>query len=337
MRKKEGKGVMSGRWLRPLLMALLVQIGGAFLAGIVVVWVIEDNPEEEPVLPITIDREESPPLSPTPPQYDVGASVWQQAAVENLVMERIQMDMLATMNLPTLPTLPNATEDPSELLQDRTLEGLSKEMQSLLSAGASSGVASFFGVEESGKRILILFDISQTVVNKSRAVGVPMSRIRDETIRLIEGLDIHTQFGLIQFSRVYETFQDVLIPATRGNKEVAIRWMQESFAEDAGVIPGKRGVRDYPRGIETVLRVAFQMHPDAIFLLSDGAFWRSLDARRQEVVPYSDIERMVAAWKSQASKPVRLHFIGFQMHEKNRSSMRRIVDLTGGTLREMGK
>ncbi len=328
---------MRRRWLRPLFMALLVQIGVLSLAGIVVVWVVEEKAKEEETLPIVLAREQPPALSPPPPMYDFAPSAWQQATGAAVVMERIQMDMLSEMNIPSLPALPEVATDLSDFARNQSLEGWSQEMQNLLSSGTGLGVSSFFGVEETGRRILILFDISQTVVNKSRANGVPMSQIRDETIRLIEGLDLHTQFGLIQFSRVYETFQDVLIPATRGNKEVAICWMRESFAGEAGVIPGRRGVRDYPRGIETVLRVAFEMKPDAIFLLSDGAFWRSLDSRRQEVVPYADLERLVSRWRAQAQKPVRLHFIGFQMQGKDRNSMRRIVDLTGGTLREIGK
>jgi hypothetical protein len=286
---------------------------------------------------------------PNPPQFIAAPSVslpqrelehrlslseFQSSTAAIPIMERLTTKALSPHSLPLIP-ITEVTSTNNSTTPGVDTSALFGDLGTLLDTGNNKSRASFLGIEEHGERILILFDISQTVVNKSRQAGVSMNHIREEVIRLIQGLESRTLFGLIQFSRIYETFQDFLIPATQGNKTIAIHWMHERFASEAGTIPGNRGVRTYPRGIETVLDVAYAMQPDVIFLISDGAFWRTTAPGQQQRIPHTDLRRQIERLQANTPNPPRLHFIGFQMRPADKTSLQSIIRSTGGSLLEI--
>lgn len=317
---------------RPMVLALLVQAGLLLVAGTIVVMVVETHPEPgfTAAKRITLPTREL--------EHRVSVSEFQQQVASLPVRERIRTQALSPLSLPSLPDLP---ERPSESSFSPSFHAGMMDSFSEFAAGLGKGktgqAATFMGITDRGQRILILFDISQTVVNKSRHAGMPMERIRDEAIRLIHELEADTWFGLIQFSRIYETFQDTLIPASQGNREIAVAWMHSHFAGDSGTIPGRRGVRSYPRGIETVLEVAFAMNPEVIFILSDGAFWRTVSPGRQQRVPYEELRTQIERLSRAQGGRTRLHFIGFEIQPRDKEALERMVRATGGTLHEVGK
>lgn len=314
-----------------MVLALLVQTALLAIAGTVVVMVIEDRPE--PVL-VAVKRVTLPQREL---EHRVAVSEFQHSVARLPVMERIRTHSLSPLSLPSLPDLPESRTEAALVPSFSSgMAGGMSEWAAGLGKGKTGKASTFMGITDRGQRILILFDISQTVVNKSRRVGMPMERIRDEAIRLIHELEAETWFGLIQFSRIYETFQDTLIPASKGNREVAVAWMHSHFAGDSGTIPGKRGVRTYPRGIETVLEAAFAMDPEVIFILSDGAFWRTVSPGRQQRVPYDELRSRIERLRRERGGRTRLHFIGFEINPREKDILERIVRATGGTLQEIG-
>ena len=232
--------------------------------------------------------------------------------------------------------------DPSELISDQVSNlmgssGIGRGMGSGLLGGGGTGEGmSFLGIRSSGKRIVLLFDVSGSVVNKASSSGLPMSKVKDETIKLIGNLPIDARFGLIQFVRNYKPFSPQLTAATDGNKSKAAEWVRTQWSE-SGTMPasGRGVVKKDPNGIESVLDAAFAMEPDVVFLISDGSFWRDPG---NEKVPYDEVKEKVEKHQDESSfGKVPIHFIGFEMRKDERDDLRRIVRRTGGEFREVGE
>lgn len=231
--------------------------------------------------------------------------------------------------------------DPSELINDQVSglvgsSGIGRGMGTgLLGSGGSGDGMSFLGIQSEGKRIVLLFDVSGSVVNKANSSGLPMSKIKDETIKLIENLPIDARFGLIQFVRNYKPFHSQLTAATDGNKTAAAEWVRTQWSESGTMPASGRGViKKEPNGIESVLDAAFAMEPDVVFLISDGSFWRDPG---NEKVPYRELGRKIEDHQENSKfGEVPIHFIGFEMRAEERSELRRILRRTGGEFREVG-
>lgn len=246
-----------------------------------------------------------------------------------------------------LPDLPQVNLDqmlpldPSELVSDQVSSlmgssGMGSGMgNSLLGGGGTGTGMSFMGIESEGSRILLLFDVSGSVVNKAEQIGVPFSKIREETIKVIETLPLNARFGLIQFVRNYKPFREELVVATSGNKGAAKDWIKDQWSDSGMMASSGKGVKSpSPNGIEAVLDFAFSLQPDVIFLISDASFQRSPD---NKTVDHDDIGKQIKKLqeKSGTMGGVKFNFIGFGMKDGDHDTMRKIVRRNGGKLREI--
>lgn len=249
--------------------------------------------------------------------------------------------------LPDLPKVPMDQMlplDPSEMVTDAvsSLVGTA----GLGGGGAGSGGLggtgeglSFMGIQASGRRIVFLFDVSGSVVNKSAASGMPMSRIREETIAFLDRLGINSRFALVQFVRNYKKFRDEMLPATDPNKEAAREWINTQWSETGTMSAGGKGVvSELPNGIERVLTDAFAKYqPDVVFIVSDGSFWKSLPGKDQTKVDYRELRRHLAELQKSLPSPAQVHFVGFQMRPDEKKELSSIIRANKGRLREIGQ
>lgn len=201
--------------------------------------------------------------------------------------------------------------------------------------GLGKGIThfTFMGIKAQGQRIVLCFDVSGSVVNKATASGMPLGRIKDETIKLIRDMPSGTLFGIIQFVRNYKPFQSTLTPMTPANRDLAQRWIETEWNESGQMNRGQRGViSPEPNGVVCVLDAAFAMKPDVIFLISDGQFEQTYP----QVGRISD-EVLEAKMKELQSGPTKVpvHFIGFQMRSEDKNTWEKMVRRTGGRLREI--
>lgn len=232
--------------------------------------------------------------------------------------------------------------DPSELITDQ-VNGLvgSAALGSGLGQGLSGGGGtgdgmSFFGVKAKGDRILLLFDVSASVVNKAEAAGMPLERIQEETIKMIGTLPISSQFSLIQFTGNYMPFTDELIAATPKNKELAQSWVEEKWVTSGSMSSSASGVVNNLTGIVGILERSIMMRPDVIFLISDASFqWRPDGGSGYKNVPYDEIKGVVEKIEEDLRQDVPIYFIAFQPKSDDSSEWSRIVRKTGGEFREL--
>jgi hypothetical protein len=230
--------------------------------------------------------------------------------------------------------------DPSEIISDQigSLTGSGGLGSGMGSGGLGSGGVggigmSFFGIKTEGRRILLLFDVSGSVVNKANASGMPLARIKEETVNLLKKLPLNTRFSIVQFVRNYKPFSEELVVASPPNKEKATAWVESEWNE-SGMMPLGTGVRGtIPNGLPIVLDFAFSLRPDTIFIISDGSFEQTAPGDGNRKIPGDEFEAQLKRLQAGAGQEVPIHFIGFQMKPEDQATWQRLAQRSGGRLR----
>lgn len=280
-------------------------------------------------------------------EHQMAVAEFQNAAATPTTIPALTTEsLLATM--PALPQVPNVDFKPVEneamVSESDALFGESGLMGALGALSSQASSISFLGITEEASRFVIIVDTSTSVVNSVNAAGASMEQIRDEAIKLIESLNANTLFGFIQHSRNYDPFQDRLIPATIGNKELAIDWLQSDFRTDGSGSGWRSGpaVDGDSNGILTILDFAFKMQPDVIFLISDGGYFANKVSGGQRPVPLGDVTSLIRDRQKDMTENVRIHAIHFPdprdiNDDRIGSGMRSIANRNKGKYRKIGR
>lgn len=316
----------------PLLLAVLIQIVLLCIAVFVVVLV----PNTKPNSAFVVKKKLYLPQKEL--EHKVALAAFQNAASSPMQIERISTAALLPDSMPALPDLPKSAFNPIERnpmgLQSDALLGQSRLLGALNGLKTESSSASLFGIEDQGKRILILFDNSSTVWNKASASGVTTDAFVRELSTLVDGLNANTLFGLVPFARKVGTFRDYMIAATAGNKSVAKNWIVENVRSSRKITQ----LEFDENGIQGALTVAFQMEPEVIFIVSDGDFQRSKTAKASAGdVPWEDIERTLRALTREYGIKPRIHFIGFKVEPEAVQAIRKITSRYKGEFKSFGE
>lgn len=336
-------GLGNARRSKGLYPVFIVSIGLHATAAVVAgVWIVSKYfaPPQAvftapPARAITIPSEER--------EHRLNMAAFDGLAAKPSYTDKISSMRPAAFALPELPKAPldqMLPLDPSEILADQvtSLVG-SAGVGSGLGAGSigAGGVGhgkgmSFFGIDSKGSRILLLFDVSKSVVNKAVSAGVPLTKIKEETSALIGGLPINAKFGIIQFSQNYKPFGAELFAANDSNKEAAKTWVENEWVE-SGTMSASKKVVSNPDGFVGVLQRGLQMDPEVIFVVSDGDFqWRRGGGNRD--IDLKEVEDLLET-QEKSGKKVAVNFIGFEMKSEDKSNLSKIARRTGGTLKEI--
>jgi hypothetical protein len=181
--------------------------------------------------------------------------------------------------------------------------------------------------QPSDQRILILFDVSRSVLNKARESNFPMSRIKEEVLKLVDTCPDGASIGIIQFTQNYKPHSDKMVRLDERNRAALRQWVQKEWNETGAMASGG-DVKKNKRGVIGVLEFASAMKPDQIYLVSDASFqWK--EGGFDISVPWRDFESAVSSI-SATSDPATLNFIGFQTTPEDRAKITAISRATGG-------
>ena len=324
--RSRGPGVKKGT----LFFALILQCS---LLALTVFLIVFDEPEKEP------------------PKFEGSASVSVKKddfkAVERRdrfmkrmqrlqPMQRLSVESAVRGDMRLMPKLPidafSLDTDDLEIVEDT---GVLLEQSGLLSGSmngkGSSSAAAFFGVQDSGRRIVIVVNTSASVVRKARNQGVSIDKIHNEVVSLIDSLDSGTLFGIVQFSQGSRRFAHYLAPSITRNKEAATQWVLEELR-------GNPKVNDESLlGYEGGLKLAVDMEPDLIFLVTDGVLNKRVKAAgtyKYPEIPYDVLIGSIDRDFRRLGVRMRIHVIGFELKDKDRPGLERLTRRFGGTVRE---
>ncbi|HEY5706393.1 MAG TPA: hypothetical protein VIS96_12540 [Terrimicrobiaceae bacterium] len=327
---------------RIIMTVVLASIGihviAAVVAGIVIVarYLAEPPAEFKAAKDIRLPAEER--------EHKMNMAAFDGMAPKPSFTDKLQSLRPADLALPELPRAPMdqlLPLDPAEILTDQVaaLTGPGGPGSGIgLGAGGAGGSAgieagfSFMGIESNGKRILLVFDVSTSVLNKARKSGVSLAKIKEETISLLQQLPINARFGLIQFTQNFKAFREELLAATEANRIAAKTWIEEEWVETGSMQASSKVTRN-PRGVVGVLELAARMSPDVIFLISDASFqWK--EGGGLSDVPWEELVRIVKG-PLQGTEGCVLNFIAFEMKPEDRRKMESVVRATHGKIREI--
>lgn len=320
-----------------LLVSVVIHILGGVVAGIYIVAKYLQPPEA------TFVAKKMVTIPPKIIDPKLAAAEFQAAAPKPQLDQKIASLRATDFALPDIPMMP--VEDlveftPSTQISS-TLTGLTEGLGAVGGGDGSGGGGdgdgmNFFGLQSKGRSVLIIFDISQSVLNKAQQAGISIDTIREETLKLIDQLSINTTFTLFQFSRIYQPFSETLVAPTDQNKEKAKNWLNNEFRTNGSLPRSVRGAvvpaAGQDNGVIFVLRAAFELQPDVIFFISDGSFQSELHSSQ---VPWEDVEEMIDEFEDEKGKLPKLNFIGFEMKDDDRKEMKKLVRKTDGQLKEM--
>jgi len=328
-RSKRGDGFS---W-RPLVYSVLLLLVLGFASTFLVVFaaVFREEPEFVAVKTIYLPQREL--------EHRMRLQEFQQAAAPPVMLQTLSTEALMPDALPPMPPLPRV-----EMGMQHSDHFLGPANALLGQAGLLAGIGElateastirFFGMEDQATRVVIAFDVSQSVKTKVERAGLSMTHVRDETARLIEGLNANTLFGFVQFSRNYDVFRPYLIAATLDNKAAAQAWLQSEFRTDGR--SGRGWSRGRPNGIQSVIQAIFSLDPapDLIILVSDGDFQRNTTDGRSEDVPWEAVTQDLRDLQDVLPTPARLSFVGFHMKPGDQSAVNRLVRRYHGRVREV--
>jgi len=256
--------------------------------------------------------------------------------------DKMQSSRPTAFSLPDVPNLPldqMLPLDPSQLISDQIASLSNIGAMGTGSGAASAGAGgfgdkgmSFLGIQTSGQRILLLFDVSSSVTNKAAKAGVPLEKIQQETLNLISKLPITSKFGIIQFTQNYKPFSKELLPATDNNRAAAVNWVQSEWVTKGGMSESSKVISN-SQGLIGVLGLATEMKPDVIFIISDGSFqWNA--GGGSGTIPWKEVKKIFTENLCK-SGDCKVNFIAFEAKDEDSREMRSISQRSGGKMIEL--
>ena len=256
--------------------------------------------------------------------------------------DKMQSSRPTAFSLPDIPNLPldqMLPLDPSQLISDQMASLSNVEAMGSGSGAASAGAGgfgdkgmSFLGIQSSGQRILLLFDVSSSVTHKAAKAGVPLEKIQQETINLIRKLPITSKFGIIQFTQNYKPFSKELLPATDNNRTAALNWVQTEWVTKGSMSESSKVISN-SQGLIGVLDLATEMKPDVIFIISDGSFqWKA--GGGSGTIPWTVVKKRIAENLCKSGE-CKVKFIAFEAKSDDTKEMRGISQRSGGKMIEL--
>jgi len=327
---------------RLIITVVLVSIGIHLAAGVVAGVIIVARYLAEPPAEFKAARDIRLPAKKR--EHKMNMAALDAMAPKPSFNDKMQSTRPAPFALPDLPKVPMDQMlplDPSAIVSDQVSSMVGNGLGNGAGSGGSGGGGgggigfSFLGITSQKKRILLLFDISGSVVNKANASGMPLSKIREETLALLDKLPINARFGIIEFTQNYKLFNKELVPMTDQNRAAVKSWITDQW-EEGGTLQ-KGSIVSNPRGVVGVLEAAVQMKPDVIFLVSDGSFqWRINKTKDgyPEQIPWDEIKKIVKG-PLQGPDGCVVNFIGFQVKPQDRGEMSGMTGGTHGKVREI--
>jgi len=329
------------RLKRLIITIVLVSIGIHLAAGVIAGVVIVARYLTEPPAEFKVVRDIRLPAKQR--EHKMNMAAFDGMAPKPSFNDKMQSIRPTAFALPELPKMDMDQVlplDPSEIVSEQVsgLVGTGGAGNGIGAGGSGSGGGfggtgmSFFGIQSTGKRILLLFDVSSSVVHKADKAGVPLTRIQEETAALISKLPITARFGIIQFTQNYKPFKPELLPATDQNRAAALDWIKSEWVASGSMSASSKVVSN-SQGLVGVLELAANMQPDVIFMITDASFqWKP--GGNIEDIPWKEIDK-IADGALQGAGGCQINVIGFEMKPEDKKGVGSIVRKSGGKLREI--
>ena len=263
--------------------------------------------------------------------------------------DKLQSLKPAKFSLPELPKIPldqMLPLDPSAIVSDQV-----SSMVGAAGTGSGSGQGgngmggtgsgmSFFGIQDTGKSVVIVVDTSNSMFSRSskgQEHSFKFQTIKDQTTQLIDKLSINTRFNVVIYEGGSMAFAGENLPATDANKAAARDWVQ-GLDEDPSASIGRRH-GDGPKLMEgggtrldTAMKQTFKFQPEVIYIITDGEINHGGGRGREEdedskprggsrnergegnKITESEMIQLIEELQKSLPQPARIHTILYETH-----------------------
>jgi hypothetical protein len=236
------------------------------------------------------------------------------------VPKRVLSTGAAKVTLPPLPSVPAPNQAPVPTMMAAAGGASFGSKGGAGSAGGTgTGAAiNFFGIRDSSTSVVIMVDVSDSMFGRTGDYDYDSKKlmkhgkdqsfqtVRDQAIKLVEGLSPATQFGIVRWSGGAYSWKPELVPATDENKKEAIDHIQTKLDIHTS---GPRGGRPGGTRHDYALEEAFKLKPEVIYMITDGNATTNEGGKRAEPIPAQQIIGIVNTSQKLMPKPVRIHVI----------------------------
>lgn len=254
-------------------------------------------------------------IEPEARQHSMALAEFEGAASSPTFNDRLTTSRMLDHGMPALPKMPidqlmpiNPSSMIAESITAMAGQGLAG-LGSGIGAGGKGDGMTFFGIQDSGRSVVIMIDVSGSMF--LRLGEESFGTVKEQAAALIAGLGINSRFGIVVWSGGAGRWKEECIPATDANKAAATAFIRESLGATAyrrldslcrNVLrEGAGGTRH-----DLALRQAFAMRPEIIYMLSDGNALMG-----ETVIPTEDIVALTGQLQRSLPKEARLHTIYF--------------------------
>lgn len=262
-----------------VIISIALHLVAGVVAGVVIVarYLVQPPAEFKVVKDIRISAKKR--------QHQMAMRDFDDMAPRPSFSDRMQSTKPTAFALPALPKLPLDQAmplEPDTILSDVVGFGGTGTGQGYGSGrgGSKSNFnfdMKFFGIKDQGRNVLILIDTSDSMfarVRKGQNYQFNFKTIKEETVKLIEGMNINALFNIVIYEGGAMAYSDKSLAATDANKAAAKDWVMNLEEGDA-TISGRQGkgpklMKGGGTRLDTGFELAFQMNPDVIFLITDG-------------------------------------------------------------------
>ncbi len=311
-------GARRGPWKSVLAVSVGLHAAAALVAGVVIVAKYFAPP------PAAFVVKKSPAIPPRELEQKMAAAEFDAMSPKPVFDDKIASTRATDFALPDLPSIPMDSVLPLDAaaVVSEAVEGMvgSAGMGAGGDGGSGLGGAgsgmSFFGIEDKGQSVVIMIDVSDSMFTRTgdaadrslvrRGKEQSFQRIRDEAVKLVEGLGINTRFGIVRWSGGAHPWKAELVPATDGNKAAAVQHIQEGV--DFKKAPPRDGRPGGTRH-DYALEEAFKLRPEVIYMLTDGNATEAVEGGGLSPIPADRILDAAEAGQKTLVQEARLHVI----------------------------
>lgn len=280
-------------------------------------------------------------IEPEAREHQMALAAFEAAAPAPAFEHRLTTSRLLDTGLPSLPKMPIEQMmpiDPAAMIATSVASLAGKGLAGLgsgIGAGGTGDAMSFFGIQDSGRSVVIMIDVSGSMF--LRLGEASFGTVKEQAAALIAGLGINSRFGIVVWSGGAGRWKEECIPATDANKAAAMTFIREDLGATAYrrldslcrdvLREGAGGTRH-----DLALRQAFAMRPEVIYMLSDGNALMG-----EMIIPTEELVGLAGQLQRSLAKEARLHTIYFMTgpdKPAERDLLKTLAERNGGRFKD---
>jgi hypothetical protein len=325
-----------------VLIVVALHIGAGLVAGAFVVarYLMKPEPTFEAAKDVRMPAKER--------EQKMNMAEFDALAPKPSFNDKLQSLKPAKFSLPELPKIPldqMLPLDPSAIVSDQVSSMVgaagtgSGTRQGSGGMGGSGSGMSFFGIQDTGRSVVIVIDTSNSMFLRSQRGEehrFKFQTIKDQATQLIDKLGINTRFNVVIYEGGSMAFADENLPATDGNKAAARDWVQGLDEDPSASIHRRHGngpklMEGGGTRLDTAMKQTFQFQPEVIYIITDGEInrggsWGKDDddsdkrgGRRNErgegnKITERDMLQLIDELQKGLPQPARIHTILYETH-----------------------